>query len=219
MIYQKIITFFNILFFNFLILFLKLVKGKKIILFYHPKKNLTKIHTNYVEKLFNKVNKNIYTFYGHEVLGLSKKSYFFLQQGAIKYIYNIDIFISNNMCDIFPKKSINIFIHHDIYDSVLVNNAKEVGLFKRFTKYDYLFLSNKKTIKFFHNFFNKNIKILKNENLPKIFETGYFKLDCLRKITKDKRKIENNIVIAISEIRHVSKLSLVKHLKILINFL
>ena len=218
MIYQKIITFFNLIFLNFLILFLKLIKRKKIILFYHPKKNLTKIHTNYIEKLFKNLNKNIYTFYGHEVLSLRKKSYFFLQQGAIKYIYNIDIFISNNMCDIFPKKSTNIFIHHDIYDSVLVNNTKEVGLFKRFIKYDYLFLSNKKTIEFFHKFFNKNIKILKNENLPKIFETGYFKLDCLRKVIKDKRKIENNIVIAISEIRHVSKLSLVKHLKKLIYF-
>ena len=219
MIYQKIITLFNIFFFNLLILFLKFVKGKKIILFYHPRKHLTNIHTNNIERLLKKFNKNIYTFYGHEVLGLSKKNYFFLKQGAIKYIFNIDIFLSNNVCDVFPEKAKNIYIHHDIYDSILISNAKEVELFKRIMKYDYLFLSNKKTILFFNNFLNKNKNILKNKNLPKNFETGYFKLDYLRNIIKDKRKIENNIVIAISDFRHVPKLSLIKHLKNLINFL
>jgi hypothetical protein len=218
MIYQKIISLFNIIFFNFLIIFLKFVKGKKIILFYHPRKHLTNIHTDYVERLFNKSNKNIIAFYGHEVLGLSKKDYFFLRQGAIKYIFNIDIFLSNNVCDVFPKKAKKIYIHHDIYDSILISNSKEVELFKRIMKYDYLFLSNKKTILFFNNFLNKNKKILKNISLPKIFETGYFKLDHLRNIITKRKKIENNIVIAITDFNHVPKLSLIKDLKNLINF-
>ena len=218
MIYEKIVTFFNIFFFNTLILFLKFIKGKKIILFYHPRKNLTKIHTNYIERLLKGSNKNIYTFYSHEVLSLSKKDYFFLRQGAIKYIFNIDIFLSNNVCDVFPKKAKNIYIHHDIYDSILISNTKEVELFKRIIKYDYLFLSNKKTISFFYDFLNKNKNKLINENLPKIFETGYFKLDYLRKTIKQKRKIENNIVIATTDFNHVPQLSLIKYLKDIINF-
>ena len=219
MIYQKIISLFNIFFFNFLILFLKFVKGKKIILFYHPRKHLTHIHTKYVERLFKNSNKNISVFYGHEVLDLNNKDYFFLNQGAIKYIFNVDLFLSNNVCDVFPKKSKNIYIHHDIYDSILVSKNKEIQLFKRIMKYNYLFLSNKKTILFFKDFLSNNKNALDNKNLPKIFEAGYFKLDYLRSITKEKREIDNNIIIAITEFRHIPRLSLMKDLKNLINFL
>ena len=182
-------TLLSIVKINILITYFKII-NKKIIFFYHPRKNLTNIHTDYIEKLFKQSNKDIYIFYGHEVLNLNKKNYFFLKQGAIKYIYRVDIFLSNNVCDVFPLNAKNIYIHHDIYDSILINNTKEVELFKRIMKYDYLFLSNKKTILFFKNFLNKNKKNLRNINLPKIFETGYFKLDYLRNIIKKKEKLK-----------------------------
>ena len=177
------------------------------------------MNTNYIERLFNKNNGNFYIFYGHQEQGLKRKNYFFFKQGAIKFIFNIEIFLNNKICDIFPPNAKNIYIHHDVYDSILISKEKEVELFKRIIKYDYLFLSNKKTILFFNNYLNINKKLLKNKKLPKIFEAGYFKLDYLRNIINDKRKIANNIVIAISDFKHVPKLSIVKHAIKMINYL
>ena len=80
-------------------------------------------------------------------------------------------------------------MHHDIYDTPLVNDRKQKELFDRVIKYDYLFLPNKKSIKMFKNFFIKN-NIESNTLMPELLESGYLKLDFL---IKKKKSYNNNI--------------------------
>ena len=67
----------------------------------------------------------------------------------------------------------------------------------------------------FQNFFNKHNSDLNNK-IPKLMETGYLKLDYLRKKIKLDRKIDNNIVIAPTDCRHIEKLSIYDDLENLI---
>ena len=67
----------------------------------------------------------------------------------------------------------------------------------------------------FQNFFNKHNSDFNNK-IPKLMETGYLKLDYLRKKIKLDRKIDNSIVIAPTDYRHVEKLSIYDDLENLI---
>lgn len=80
-------------------------KKKKIIFFYHPRKLQTFIHTLYIEDLLQNICENCVTIYGHETNKIMGKKYFFIKQSFIKFIFNVDLFISNNICDIFPPRS------------------------------------------------------------------------------------------------------------------
>ena len=77
----------------------------------------------------------------------------------------------------------------------MIDIKKEKELFQRLAKYDFLFSSNKKSTIMFNNFFDKNNSNL-NGSIPKIMETGYPKLDYLKKNIKTYNSINNNIVIA-----------------------
>jgi hypothetical protein len=62
----------------------------------------------------------------------------------------------------------------------LVSVKKEKELFKRLLKYDFIFTPNKTSVSMFINFFKKYNSGL-NLKVPKIIETGYIKLDYLKK--------------------------------------
>ena len=208
----------SVLTLSLIIIYFKL-KKKKIIFFYHPKKLFTPIHKYYVEDLLEGMNENYSIIYGHEVNKNIGKKYFYIKQGYLRFILNIDLFISNVVCDVFTKNSIKIYMHHDIHDTPLVSDRKEKELFQRLIKYDYLFISSRKSKIMFHNFFKKYNFDFKNK-IPKLMESGYVKLDYLRKnIDSEKIIKRNSIVIAPTNPLAFEKLSMFNYLDELIDIL
>ena len=113
-------TFFSIIVINIIIIYSKF-KKKKIIFFYHPIKLLTLNHVYYLNDLFSDFKKDYLVIYGHEVNNYHSKNYFFVSHSfLIKWIFNVDIFLSVNVCDKFTKGSVNIYMHHDISTAPLV---------------------------------------------------------------------------------------------------
>jgi len=164
------------------------------------------------------MNENYSIIYGHEVNKNVGKKYFYIKQGYLKFILNIDLFISNFVCDVFTKNSIKIFMHHDIYDSPLVNDTKEKELFQRLIKYDYLFLPSRKSKIMFQNFFKKYNFDFKNK-IPRLMETGYPKLDYLKENIQSYKSTNNSIVIAPTNPFTFGKLSMCNYLDELIDIL
>ena len=93
-IYFLLYSVLNVLYLNIIIFYKKKFLKKNIIFFYHPKPELTKIHSYYIEDIFTKL-KGFETFYGTKII-FSKKNYFFIKSLLVKCIYGVDIFISNN---------------------------------------------------------------------------------------------------------------------------
>ena len=209
-------SFFSIIVINIKIIYFKF-KNKKIIFFYDPNKRHTQ-SINYIEDLFDNFGKEFLIFFGFNSPNISGNKNYYIKYSFLKWIYKVDIFLSNNVCDIFTNNSIKIYLHHDIYDSPLIDLKKEKKLFQRLAKYDFLFLSNKKSTIMFNNFFNKYNSNLSG-NIPKIIETGYLKLDYLKKNIKTYNSINNNIVIAPTIREHIKKLSMFDDLKKIIEIL
>ena len=209
-------SFFSIIVINIKIIYFKF-KNKKIIFFYDSNKRHTQ-SINYIEDLFDNFGKEFLIFFGFNSPNISGHKNYYIKYSFLKWIYKVDIFISNNVCDIFTNNSIKIYLHHDIYDSPLIDLKKKKELFQRLAKYDFLFLSNKKSTIMFNNFFNKYNSNLSG-NIPKIIETGYLKLDYLKKNIKTYNSINNNIVIAPTIREHVKKLSMFDDLKKIIEIL
>ena len=215
---KKIITFVNVIKLNIIIFKFKVFNPKnKVIFFYHPRKLLTFIHLNYIKDLFNSFNEDYLTLYGHEVDKFYEKNHYFISHSfLLKWIFNVDIFISVNVSDVFTKNSKKIYIHHDISTTPLVNVKKEKELFKRLLKYDFIFASNKACMSMFINFIKKYNSDL-NLKVPKIIETGYIKLDYLKKNIKSDRLINNSIIIAPTDYRHMENLSMFNDIIKIIN--
>jgi len=107
-------TLLSVIKINIVIICSKILK-KKIIFFYHPRKLLTLNNVYYLSELFSDYKKDYLIIYGHEVENYNNKNYFFLLQSfLLKYIFNVDIFFSVNVCEKFTRNSINIYMHHDI---------------------------------------------------------------------------------------------------------
>tara|TARA_B100000035_G_C21028588_1_gene567301 strand:+ start:130 stop:1266 length:1137 start_codon:yes stop_codon:yes gene_type:complete len=204
-------TFYSIAIINIIVTLSKLRK-KKIIFFYHPRKNLTLNHVHYLKDLFSYFYKDYTVLHGHEVKNYKRKHFFYVSQSfLIRWLFNIDIFFSLNVCEKFPDKSINIYMHHDISTAPLVEKKKEKQLYERLIRYNYIFSSDQKSKKMFSNLFMKynkdNIK-----KIPKIFCVGYYKLDHLIKKYKKLKVSNNQIVIAPSDYRHIKKLTILNNL-------
>ena len=194
MLFSIIRSFFVILIINIKIIYFK-YKNKKIIFFYYPNKQLSK-PANYIEYLFHDFGKDFVIIFGFNSQNAAvDKNHYYIKYGFLKWIYNVDIFFDNVCVETFTNKSIKIFMHHDIYDTPLVNIEKEKELFERMIKYDFLFLSNKKNINMFKNFFDKYNSVL-NNSIPKMIESGYVKLDYLKKNINKIDLKNNNVVIA-----------------------
>ena len=208
-------TLFSLVYLNLIFFFTK-NKNKKIIFFYHPKKNLTLIHTYYFENLFQKFPNNFKIFFGHNCNKDIGKKYFFIKEGFLKYLFNIDYFSCNNICDIFPPKTIKIYFHHNIYDDPWVSREKEEKMCHRLSKYNYIFvatlLSQKKVMEMFEKY--------KTSEVPKIIEVGYVKLDyILENYQKQINGLKNSILIAPTQAASFPELSIKNKLKKIIEIL
>ena len=212
---MRIKNLFSVIIINILIIYYKL-KNKKIIFFYHPRKLLTFIHTFYIEDLFKDSNLNFLLIHGHVTDKNLGKNYFFIKEGYLKFILNVDIFISCLICDKFTKGSKSIYLSHDIYDSPLVGFEKEQEMCERFSLYDIIFLPSQILIKFFNKMFSKYNNSPKIK-LPILKEIGYPKFDFLEKKIKNiAESSKDSIVIAPTNIYGLQDLTLINHLKELI---
>lgn len=203
-------TIINIIIINLKIIFFKKKNdSRKVLLFFFSRKNLTLINKNYLNSLFKNFDKNMLIIFGHQINNFQKKNYFFLKESfLLNYLLNIDIFFCNQLSDKFTKNSIKIYMHHDLSTAPLIEKKKEKNLFQRLIKYDFIFTPQKSVSEMFENFLLKfsNKNFIKK--LPIIFESGYPKLDYLRKRKIKKKTSKKVIVIAPSDYRHIQKLSI-----------
>ena len=112
----------NLIYLNF---FLKNNFNKKRIFFYFPKKDLTNKDIGYIEFLFKKLNKKYLVLYGHNINNLKKKNFYFIKESLLPFLNNNNLFISNYICDKFPKSTKKIYLHHCIYDTPLTGKNNE----------------------------------------------------------------------------------------------
>ncbi len=206
-----LICIFNLIYLNFIIIIKKEISKKKVIIFYHPNVKLINIHARFIEGLLN--NNEYFVLNLHQNYFLKKKKYFFLIDYFCNFILNSDFFISNNVCDFFTPNSKRIYIHHDIYDTPLIDKKKEKNLNFRLLKYDYILLASNITKQIFLKLFDKNSK------KPLLKTIGYFKLDAMIKKFKDKKKIKNKIIIAPTNFLAFKKFTIYKNLDKILDFL
>jgi len=200
----------NLFLLNIFIFLKKFYYKKKIIFFYHPKENLTKMHTYYIEDFLLKFDKHN-VFFGGKIL-LFK--YFYIKESLLRYIYNVDIFVSNNLCDNFTHSSKRVYFHHDIYDTPLVEKKKKKKITKRLSKYDFVLLASTKSKYIFEKTF------FKVKKKPKILYLGFYpKLNYLLKKKIVRKKIHNNIIIAPTDFYAFPKLTIQPYLENLISCL
>ena len=214
MIFSIIRNIFSVILINIIILINKILK-KKIIFFYHPQEKLTLIHNYYIEDLFKEFNKEFCIIYGHRLKKKLGKKYFYLKQGYIKYLINVDYFISNNICDVLIKKAKKIYMHHNIYDDPWVPKNKEEQMCKRLSFYDYIFLSSDKSLQMTKKMFDEH-KII---NKPRLIEVGYPKIDFLYSMLSNESENKKNILIAPTQIDGFPEFSIVDSLNELFTIL
>ena len=179
----------------FILRFKFLDRSRKVILIYHPSKLLTLNHKDYLRELFDNFDKKYLIINAHQINALKERKYFFFSHiFFLRFVFGVNLFFSTYVSDIFTPKSIKVYMHHDIYDTPLVNEKKLKQLHRRILKYDYLFLPNKQSIGMFENLFSRFNKD-ENKKNPKMFETGYYKLDFLNKKKELSKKYENNNII------------------------
>jgi hypothetical protein len=199
----------SVLILNLIIIYFKLNK-KKIVFFYHPRKLLTFMHQFYIEDLLEDMSENYSVIYGHEVNINIGKKYFYIKQGYLKFILNIDLFISNNICDVFPPRSKKIYIHHNIYDDPWVPRSKEKVMCQRLLNYGFIFLSSKMQIKMVDEMFRR----YDIEKFPKLKEIGHLRIDYLLRKYSEKFKIKkNSIVIAMTSFESFTEFTISNYLK------
>ena len=193
---KSIISLFSI----YLLIVMKM-RHKKIIMFYFPVKIYQENLFDLI-KLLEKKN-NVFLVYNSSSVDEIKNhsNSFFLDFDLIKYIpfgnfflKDIKIFLSSYIVYVYPPKSKNIYISHDIYDAPMVNKNLEKKIFLRINKLNYIFLSSKISVDYFKSQFKK----FKIRNNPKLINTGYLKLDNLINKTKISftKKESQNILIA-----------------------
>lgn len=197
--------------------FISKILRKKNYFFFHPKENLTLIHTYYIEDIFLP-DKNYTIFYGHKLDKNLGANYFFIKESYLKFIFFVDIFISNNVCDQFTVNSKRIYIHHNIYDSPLVDLKKEKKLCERLFKYHFIFLPNEKSIQNIKKML-KTYKINDTIKIPKLSNVGYAKLDYLEKKIHTMKSSKDSILIAPTNFYGFPNLTMINDLQKIIGYL
>ncbi|MDC1112484.1 hypothetical protein OAS43_01615 [Candidatus Pelagibacter sp.] len=173
-------------------------KNIKIIFFYFP----VKIYQDNILELIDEIKKekNLEVILGFNA-GTSqeikkKVNSFFLNLGYLRYIKNIDIFLSSYVIYNFPISNNKVYINHDIYDTPMVNKDKEEELIKSLNKCDYIFLSSEISVENLKNKFDRYLNDKKDINNTQFINTGYLKLDHVNKKFLNKKKIEDSILLA-----------------------
>ena len=92
-------SLFSIIIINFLILF----NSKKVILFYFPRKDLTLKDIDYITDMLDSLKNKCLVIYGHKLSEINKNNFFFINDRLLKFLFNIDLFISNYFCCHFPN--------------------------------------------------------------------------------------------------------------------
>ena len=158
--FSKFLNFVNSIY-SILIINLKLkITKKKTIFFFFPRKDLTLKDVNYIKDLLSILNKQYLVIFGHKLHSLKFKNSYFINESFLRFLKNLDLFISNYICDFFPKNSKKIYIHHSLYDTPLTGRKNEKQTIERLKNYDFIFLSSKKIVTSFVKIFNiKNKKI------------------------------------------------------------
>jgi hypothetical protein len=191
-------------------IFVAKYKKKKVIFFYHPRKRITLIHNYYIEYIFKNYSSKKYSvIYGHDTGFKLGKNYFNIKQGYIQFLSGIDIFINNNICDVFPKNCNKIYIHHNLYDDPWVARNQEKEMCQRLLKYDYILVATTWSLVRINKTFLRYNFIKK----PKIIEVGYAKLDYLLNNTKDKKIKKESILIAPTRIDGAPEFSIIDKLQ------
>ena len=193
-------------------------KKNKIIFFYFPVKINQKSLLKLIQKL--KIEKNIFILLGYnrntEKQIKYEKNSFFINLGYIKFLHNINLFISSYLVYEYPKKSTRIYINHDIYDAPMVNKNIERNIFDSFKKLDYIFLSSEISIQYFRNKINFYLKKMYHKNLS-LENTGYLKLDdVINKLEKTKNN-NNSILFAPTSGVMLKKFNSKKYIKLIIS--
>jgi hypothetical protein len=112
-IFKNFLSLLNIIYLNILILIKKNFFKKKIVIFYYPKEKLVINNISFIYNYFLK-EINYFVFYG-STIRIKKKNFFLIKQTYLKFLFNIDLFLSNNVCDKFSVNSKKIYIQPDIY--------------------------------------------------------------------------------------------------------
>ncbi len=200
-----IVTFLNLLK-VYLTINSKFKKNKKIkfVLFYFPVKSYQENILDLVKEI--KKNKNIYVILVYNKYSSSEiskqKNSLLIDFGYLRFVpfsniflNKINLFISNYVAYIYPPNSVNIYISHDITDIQMVNEEVEKELFLAFLKIDYIFLSSKTLVEYFKR---KLIYYFKDKKFksPKLINTGYLKLDHVKKKLNLFKKKRDSILIA-----------------------
>jgi hypothetical protein len=173
-------------------------KELKVIFFYFPVKS----YQNNILELIDRIRqeKNIEVILGYN-LGSSRevKNYektFFINLGYLKFIKQVDIFLSSYVVYDFPDSTNKIYINHDIYDTPMVDLEKEKNLIETLSKCNYIFLSSDIAISALQKKINYHSV---SENVDKktlLINTGYLKLDHVYKKIKNDKSTENSILLA-----------------------
>ena len=200
-----ILSLINLIRINLITFFIK--KGKKkIIFFYHPRPKLTLIHKHYIEDMFKNFPERYKIIYGHQLFKLKQSNHFFIMEKHLRSLFNIDYFVSNNLCDHFSINSKKIYIHHNLYDDPWVSRENEKKMCERLNKYDHILMSANFSLKRIKQTFEK----YKIKALPNFIEIGYAKLDYL---IKNKTKTDkDSILIAPTGIKGFPDLSMKKYI-------
>ncbi|MDB3888937.1 CDP-glycerol glycerophosphotransferase family protein, partial [Candidatus Pelagibacter sp.] len=204
---QLLYSILNLILINIYFGLLKLLK-KKIIFFYHPKENLTSIHDFYLSKLVKK-NSLYKVAFGSKCINTK---HFYLKGVLLKFVLFVDIFVSNNISDAFTNKSKKVYIHHDIYDTPLVDRKDQFILKKRLLKYDVILIPSKKSSYIFD-------KIFKGEQRkPTIMILGFYpKLNYLLSKIKKSKSSAQKIIVAPTQNDNFKDLNLNKYLELIIS--
>jgi hypothetical protein len=200
---SKIIRFLlsikSIIFINLFIIFKKILnKDLKIVFFYFPVRSYQNNILELIDEIKKQKNLDVILAYNlgssNEVKDYNKA--FFLNLGYLKYINNIDIFLSSYVVYEFPNSLNKVYINHDISDAPWVNPEKEKILIKTINKYNYIFLSSDIAISDLKKKIDKYPDIKANEKKLSLINTGYLKLDHVYKELKKESPIEDSILIA-----------------------
>jgi hypothetical protein len=198
-IYRFLLSINSVLIINLYIWSKKIFnKNFKVVFFYFP----VKAYQDNMLELIDEINKenNLEVIIGYTSSGSKGvKNYnkaFFLNLGYLKFVKNVNIFISSYLVYDFPSSLQKIYINHDIYDAPMVEKKIENDLIERLNRYNYIFLSSEismvniqKKIETFST--NKNI----NKKIS-LVNTGYLKLDHVYKKVSNNNVAEDSILLA-----------------------
>ena len=189
----------SVLYINLSIKFKKFFnKDLKVIFFYFPVKS----YQNNILELIDRIRqeKNIEVILGYN-LGSSTevKNYektFFINLGYLRFIKQVDIFLSSYVVYDFPNSVSKIYINHDIYDTPMVDVEKEKNLIETLKKFNFFFLSSEIAISALHKKIDYYSEDKIEKKKPLLINTGYLKLDHVYEKLKNNKSVENSILLA-----------------------